>query len=651
MSPDSLPSAGLTSLLCAHRQLTLLSGKGGVGKTTLSCALAQALAECFPQDRVLLLSTDPAHSLGDVLQVPVEASALPVGDWPNLSVRALDARSLLATFKERYGNTLELLLERGSFVEAADLGPVWDLNWPGIDELMGILEIQRLLREKEVERVVVDMAPSGHSLNLLGLMDFLDRLLEALELFQEKHRTLQKTFSGGWSTDIADDFLETTKADLQAGRSLLQDTQGTTCFVVAIPEPMSLVESQRFVTALRDLQIPWGGVLLNRIQSVAAVPSAVEYDRLAEQQELVTAFQTWADQHPLWLIPYSDREPVGLEALEKIFQQITPVKSFSFAPLKGDGLTLTVPSPQPPFLPDFLVQGRKLIILGGKGGVGKTTVSAALGLALSQRHPQAQIRIISIDPAHSLGDAFGCTLGHEPQSYSPTLSLQEVDADVVLDQFREDYLWELAEMMSGDAEVDRNSSQGIQLLYGPEAWRTLASQSLPGIDEMLSLIAVMDLLDRGDQDLIVLDTAPTGHLLRFLEMPTALGDWLGWIFKLWIKYKDVVGRADLMGRLRGLRQQVVAAQKKLTDPQHSEFIAVCQNQSAIVAETQRLMQELEQRGISHHYVVNNRADPDLSIDPLVKTFAAQTLIHLPALPRSISPSDRITHAAQHLLES
>ena len=240
-------------------------------------------------------------------------------------------------------------------------------------------------------------------------------------------------------------------------------------------------------------------------------------------------------------------------------------------------------------------------------------------------------------------------MGHTPTPYSSTLSLQEVDADVVLDQFREDYLWELAEMMSGDQEVDRRSSQGIQLMYGPEAWRTLASQSLPGIDEMLSLIAVMDLLDRGEQDLIVLDTAPTGHLLRFLEMPTALGDWLGWIFKLWIKYKDVVGRADLMGRLRGLRQQVVEAQKKLTNPNHSEFIAVCQNQSAIVAETQRLMQELEQRGISHHYVVNNRTDPTLPIVSLQQTFANQTLIHLPALPRSISPTDRISQAAEHLL--
>jgi arsenite-transporting ATPase len=280
-------------------------------------------------------------------------------------------------------------------------------------------------------------------------------------------------------------------------------------------------------------------------------------------------------------------------------------------------------------------------------------VAAALGFGLAQRHPEANLRIISIDPAHSLGDAFGCTLPrHDPAQYEnngTTLTLQEVDADVVLDQFREDYLWELAEMMSGEGGSDTSENQGLRLLYGPDAWRTLASQSLPGIDEMLSLITVMELLEQGEQDLIVLDTAPTGHLLRFLEMPTALGDWLGWIFKLWIKYQNVVGRADLMGRLRGLRKQVMEAQKKLTNPDHSEFIAVCQNQSAIVAETQRLMEELKHRGIGHHYVINNRVDPLQSTDFLTQTFAQQTLIHLPALPRTLSPSDRIIQASAQIL--
>ena len=631
-----------------------------MGKTTLSCGFARCLAQAFPEERILLLSTDPAHSLGDVLQVPVTADAtpLPLGTnqtRSNLSVQALDARSLLQQFKARYGDTLELLLERGSFVEAADLGPVWDLNWPGLDELMGILEIQRLLREGEADRVVVDMAPSGHSLNLFALMDFLDRFLEALELFQDKHRAMQQAFGRGLTADQADEFLQNTKNDLQAGRSLLQDQIRTACLVVSIPEPMSLVESQRFVTALGELGIPWGGVLLNRvvIASKDQTATAVERDRLQEQYSLVGQFQEWvmAQNKPLWMIPLQETEPVGLTALDQVFGQMQFASDVLLERPAIEGTLLRLP-PSPPFLPDFLAQGRKLLILGGKGGVGKTTVSAAIGWGFAQRYPQAQIRVVSIDPAHSLGDAFDCVLGNEATQYQPNLSLQEIDAEIVLDQFREDYLWELAEIMSGDRAGDEEASQGMQLLYGPQAWRTLADQSLPGIDEMLSLITIMDLLDREEQSLIVLDTAPTGHLLRFLEMPTALGDWLGWIFKLWIKYQNVVGRADFMGRLRGLRKQVVEAQKKLTDPQHTEFIAVCQNQSAILAETQRLIQELENRGISHHFVVENRADPEAAAAKtamLSQYFAEQTVIHLPNLPRSIEPVARIAQASEHLL--
>jgi arsenite/tail-anchored protein-transporting ATPase len=218
-----------------------------------------------------------------------------------------------------------------------------------------------------------------------------------------------------------------------------------------------------------------------------------------------------------------------------------------------------------------LAAGRRLIVVGGKGGVGKTTVAAAIGWAMAERHSDQPIRMISIDPAHSLGDAFGQPLGHEPTPLRPNLQGQEVSAAVMLDQFREDYLWELADILGGDD----GKMAGMQLAYGPEAWRQIVSQALPGIDEMLSLITVMDLLERNEQQLIVLDTAPTGHLLRFLEMPTAMGDWLGWIFKLWIKYKDVVGRVEFMGRLRTLRQRVVAAQAKLKDPPTPSLSASC----------------------------------------------------------------------------
>jgi arsenite-transporting ATPase len=274
--------------------------------------------------------------------------------------------------------------------------------------------------------------------------------------------------------------------------------------------------------------------------------------------------------------------------------------------------------------------------------VGKTTVAAAIGWALANRHPDQKIRIISIDPAHSLGDAFGTKLGHQSTQLTANLSGQEVDANIILEKFRDDYLWELAEMISGEGKEEGN----IKLAYTPEAWRQIVAQSLPGIDEMLSLVTVMDLLDQKQQDLIILDTAPTGHLLRFLEMPTALGDWLSWIFKLWMKYQNVLGRVDLMGRLRTLRQQVMSAQKKLKDPQHTEFIGILQAQDAIVAEQLRLTASLKKMGIYQRYVVQNRYHANEEIDR--DLFPDQTLIRLPSLPRSVEPLARVKGAADLL---
>jgi len=601
-------------------RLAMFSGKGGVGKTTLSCGFARAWAQHFPEERILLLSTDPAHSLGDVLLLPVEDTPHPLPDLPNLQVRALDADRLLREFKERYGKVLELLVERGSFVAGEDLSPVWDLSWPGLNELMGILEIQRILREENIDRVVVDMAPSGHTLNLFGLMDFLDEFLDALNLFQEKHRVISESFAGRHQSDDADKFLEEMRSHLQAGRAMLQDGDRTACLIVAIPEPMSWFETRRLMDALDKLQIPVGGIFLNHMLTADA-----SADRLLEQNHVLEKFQAIALNKPLLAVTQQDDEPVGSHPLDHLMQSLIPAIAI------GDGgqiqsSSFQMPPRYEPTFPDFIDGGHRLVIVGGKGGVGKTTVAAAIGWGMSDRHPDRNIRIISIDPAHSLGDAFGKPLSHTPIDLRPNLSAQEVDADTMLDQFRQEYLWELAEIMSGDTGDDN-----LQVAYGPEAWRQIVSQALPGIDEMLSLLTVMELLESGDQDLIILDTAPTGHLLRFLEMPTALGDWLAWIFKLWIKYQDVVGRVEFMGRLRTLRKRVMQSQKKLQDPSHTEFIGVAQAHSAILAEAQRLTQSLADLQITQRYLVHNRYEPGHSIP--AEQFPQQTLVRLAQLPR------------------
>lgn len=591
---------------CDTRRLVMFSGKGGVGKTTLSCGFARRWAQQFPQERILLISTDPAHSLGDVLSMEVGDTLQAPEDLPNLHVQALNAQALLERFKAEYGDVLELLVERGSFVEGDDLSPVWDLSWPGLDELMGILEIQRLFRDDVADRVVVDMAPTGHSLNLFSLMDFLDQLLDSLSLFQAKHREMSERLAGKYTPDEADQFLQDMRTDLTAGRQLLQDQIKTTCLIVAIPEPMSWKETRRFITSLKELNIPVGGIFINHLLPLQPVHAdevgrdthqsngCVDASTQSEQQVLMSQFLNLAKSISVFQVPQQSAEPVGPDHLDHLMMQISTASPADAAYRNLEPPAVIWPDKITPGFEDFIGAGRQLVIVGGKGGVGKTTVAAAIAWAMAERHLDRNIRVISIDPAHSLGDAFDQTLGHEPTTIAANLSAQEVDAEVVLEQFRDEYLWELAEMMSGDSGDDH-----LRIAYGPEAWRQIVAQSLPGIDEMLSLLTIMELLESGQQDLIVLDTAPTGHLLRFLEMPTALGDWLGWIFKLWIKYQDVVGRVELMGRLRTLRKRVIEAQKKLQNPEFTEFVGVFQAQSAIVAESKRLTQAMSERDVAH----------------------------------------------------
>jgi arsenite/tail-anchored protein-transporting ATPase len=631
-------------LASATQQLIMVSGKGGVGKTTLSCGFARQWAQQHPDETVLLISTDPAHSLGDVLLLAVNNIPTPLPDRPNLQVRALDAVALLDQFRTDYGTVLELLVERGSFVEGDDLSPVWDMGWPGLDELMALLEIQRILRDREADRVVVDMAPSGHTLSLFALMDFMDTLLESLGQFQQKHRTLTETLAGRYTPDQADAFIADMRHDLEQGRGLMQDGDRTACWVVGIPEPMSLAESDRFLRALGDLGIPVGGLVINRVQQRQGQMLDIHRQVLAEFEAMVRDRpETRGQGQPVLWVPVQAEEPVGGAALDQLMPQVQRLDAAGVT-VFSQAQTEPAPQPIPPLIEDLVAAGRRLVVVGGKGGVGKTTVAAALSWGLAERHPEATLRVMSIDPAHSLGDAFGQPLSHEPTLLRPNLQAQEVSADLVLDQFRSDYLWELADMMAGDSDI----ADGIQLAYGPDAWRQMVAQALPGIDEMLSLITVMDLLERNEQQLIVLDTAPTGHLLRFLEMPTALGDWLSWIFKLWIKYQNVVGRVEFMGRLRTLRQRVMAAQAKLKDPQHTEFIGVVQNQSAILAEAHRLTQTLADRGIAQRYLVYNRYQAQGELP--TEMFAQQCVVRLAALSPSPHPFEQVKQASQLILE-
>lgn len=610
-------------LLLASQRLLLFSGKGGVGKTTLTCALARQLAQVDPQRRLLLMSTDPAHSLGDVLQISVTDVAQPLPDRPNLQVRALQAEILLQSFRQTYGPALELIAERGSWFGREDLLPIWDLAWPGVDELMAILEVNRLLAGEEVDTVILDTAPTGHTLRLLELPDFLDNLLAVFATFQAKHREIAQALTGTYRPDEADAFLAQLQRELEGGKARLTTPESTSAWLVMIPEQLSVAETRRFCQQLQNRRVPIGGLLVNQVLLArennsqpslpAALPSPLYSARQQEQRRVLKALQEELPGYSIWICPYQLQEPVGLAALDELVQQLRPLpevllelegipeqKAESQEKRKSLFSTLFPSFKGIPSLPDFLTQGIRLVLVGGKGGVGKTTVAGALAWTLAKRHPDKQLLLVSIDPAHSLGDLFQTKLGQDPIPLLPNLLGQEIDAAAVLEQFRQDYLEEVAAILAGEGTA------GVEVQYDPQAWRQLLQMPPPGLDEVMALLSVLRQETSGQFDLVVLDTAPTGHLLRFLQMPQALEGWVSLALKLWLKYRDVVGRSEWAQRMRELLAQVRQLRQQLQDPQFVTFIPVFNPEQAVLAETERLLAELDALGIPHPYAVLNR---------------------------------------------
>jgi arsenite-transporting ATPase len=386
---------------------------------------------------------------------------------------------------------------------------------------------------------------------------------------------------------------------------------------------LSVAETRRFCQQLQSRRVPIGGLLVNQVLFLGentsqsslptALPSSLYLARQQEQGRVLKALQEELPGYPIWICPYQLQEPVGLAALDELVQQLRPLpevllelegipeqKAESQEKRKSLFSTLFPSFKGIPSLPDFLAQGIRLVLVGGKGGVGKTTVAGALAWTLAKRHPDKQLLLVSIDPAHSLGDLFQTKLGQDPIPLLPNLLGQEVDAAAVLEQFRQDYLEEVAAILAGEGTA------GVEVQYDPQAWRQLLQMPPPGLDEVMALLSVLRQETSGQFDLVVLDTAPTGHLLRFLQMPQALEGWVSLALKLWLKYRDVVGRSEWAQRMRELLAQVRQLRQQLQDPQFVTFIPVFNPEQAVLAETERLLAELDALGIPHPYAVLNR---------------------------------------------
>jgi len=602
-------------------ELTLFGGKGGVGKTTMACVTAVHFALCHPDQKILLMSTDPAHSLADALDSPVGDHIVPIGlppappvcagpepdcgtggrpsDLAGLHAWEPDTDRLAAAFTTQNREIFKKLADRGTYFDEGDIAQFLDLSIPGMDEVMAILEIGRLMREKHYDRLVVDTAPTGHTLRMLALPDQMLLWVKALDLMQEKHRVMAVHFTRKRAVkDECDVFLQSLSADLTAVRKLLTDGERMRFVPVTIPEPMAIEETQRLVAQLRNLSIPVDQIWVNRV--IPETDCGFCRSRAAQQAVCMRMLEKVAapcETIPVFLFPGEIKGISGLLELRRVLWDGTAPSVAVAAGPDDDGVAVSTPL--------TLQENLELILVGGKGGVGKTSVAAAIALHLARTHPSSKVLVFSTDPAHSLTDAFGIPIGNQITAVDGgNLFALEIDSDRLFTKLKEDFESDVREVF------DRFVKNGLSARLDQAVMNSLIDFAPPGLDEIMALDTIMDLKAGGDFDILVLDTSPTGHLLRFLQLPDLARQWLQTFFRLLMRYKGTVRMARMAQKAVNLAKGIRRIQETLKNPLKTAFVAVTLAERMSMEELADLMQALEEIHIPCTRMIVNRIVPN-----------------------------------------
>jgi len=561
----------------------LFAGKGGVGKTT--CSAAYALSR--HDRRVLLVSTDPAHSLGDALGARLSSK-------PRTVARALDAVELdapraFARWLKQHRRPLGDVIEHGTWLDREDVEALLDLSIPGVDELVGIIEIARFTDSGAYDLIVVDTAPTGHTLRLLAAPETVAAVADVLDALQEPHRIIRDQLARVGRAEASDQLISLLAAQARDTSSLLRDSDSTAFHWVTLAEDLASAEAADGIAALDAGAMLVSEIVVNRVLPDYG-PCPLCAPRRADQHRVIADLRRGLGRgRRVSIVAAAMAEPRGVEALASLADR--SAKAFALPRSRearslqpsdhgSDGARRLQPSDQ---FSD-IAQGASLLFFGGKGGVGKTTVSAATALWLAQAAPERRVLLLSTDPAHSLGDVFqariGDTAGAIPHGPA-NLLVRELDAARALAVRRTVFEAALDEIASAFGAGAVAASGGASELM------TLAP---PGIDELFGVVSVVDA--RADFDVIVVDTAPTGHALRLLEMPDAAREWVQVLLRVLLKYKTLVRPGQLAAELVDFSKAIRGLQTLLRDPAQTRFIVVTRAAVVPRLETVRLLAQL-----------------------------------------------------------
>jgi arsenite-transporting ATPase len=580
-----------------------------VGKTTCASAFAVASAKTH---RVLLVSTDPAHSLGDALGVKL--SSAPRGVRPRLDAVELDAPRAFARWLDANRTALRDILEQGTWLDRDDIDALLGLSMPGVDELAGILEIGRLTEaslprrssrsrrasaggRSNYQMVVVDTAPTGHTLRLLTAPTTVAAVADVLDALREEHRVIRDQLARvGRRADAADQLITLLAQQARDTTDRLRNRRQTTFHWVTLPEDLAREESADGIAALERGRLAVTELIVNRVLPAGSPCRVCDRRRASERRVIAEIRRTLARKRRLRLVPAQVKEPRGLVALAALAQHSEDSRRSSFDRLRMSEtargrmsetarhrtLVVSLSNHEQANHVD-LVSGASLLFVGGKGGVGKTTVAAAAALRLARTDSTRRVLLLSTDPAHSLGDVFQTTVGDTTKTIGggpSNFDVRELDAAHAFAERRAQFETALDDISSSSG-LPGSASSGAQ---------ELMDLAPPGIDELFGMLSVVDA--RAAYDVVIVDTAPTGHALRLLEMPEAAREWTQVLLRVLLKYKSLVRPGRLAADLVDVSKSIRELQSLLRDPTHTRFILVTRAAEVPRRESARLLHRL-----------------------------------------------------------
>lgn len=531
------------------------TGKGGVGKTSLACASAVALAE--RGRRVLLISTDPASNIDEVLATRLASTPTPVQDVTGLDALNIDPEQAAAEYRERVVGPY-----RGQLPETVVQSMEEQLSGACTVEIAAFDAFADLLGDPRTttgyDHLVFDTAPTGHTLRLLSLPSAWSGYIET--------NTSGTTCLGPLEGLSA-------QKDVYAGAvDALADGERTTLVLVSRPESGALDEAARSSAELRDLGVVNQHLALNGVFHAGDADDPIAAAMEARGRDALAAMPAALATLPRSERPLRARAPMGVDGLRLLLGNVAPAEPTAIdeQPPMGEHFDALVDS--------LAGDGRGAIMTLGKGGVGKTTLAARIAVALAERGHD--VHLTTTDPAAHVQAAVG--------ELPAGLTIGRIDPVTETERYRDQV------MATAGADMD---AEGRRLLE--EDLRS------PCTEEIAVFQAFAQTVARAADQIIVLDTAPTGHTILLLDSAQA--------------YHRELGRQSQQAA-----PEVEQLLPRLRDPAYTRMLLCTLPEATPVHEAAGLQADLRRAGIEPAAWIANQSLAPLTVtDPVLRARRAQ----------------------------